>query len=191
MKIKELYNENIFVHTDELLSRIVTISESGIWHVLQKTQKGPYLIMSAWRAIYPRQKNRLRNADLRHRLFTNYGLASIKQQGYWPAEYDEHGNVTVAGKEDSIFVPMYQPTSRIKNINEFISLAKEMMNLYNQDAVIVNDGKSTYLLSKQPSTEEIIGNKINVFGKNKDIGNAPAWSSKGNYRYTITDEKVR
>lgn len=180
----------------ELLRGTILITETGaqIGQIYQHMKRGPYIIMSAWRGSFSHPQNRERNSLMRRRLFDEYGLACIAQKGNWPMETDNSGNIISVGNEDSLFIPMRQPTSSVNDVSEFLALAKSLMFQYDQDGVLVNDGSSTYMMNNpmrpEPKPEmERLGNDIKVVGKNQSIGDAPAWSQKGHYRYVTVDKE--
>src|ERR1051326_754800 len=166
---------NTFMKIAEILGITLAEAGAGIGHMVSYMKQGPFIAMSAWRGHLSRGTKRHREAELRHRLFTDYGLSSIRQKGFWPEEHDNKGAVTQTGNEDSILVPMNQPDSRIHNVDEFYHLANQLMIDYDQDAVMFNDGKETHMLfhPQRPDPKfglaMLMGSKLNVLVHSRPI----------------------
>ncbi len=154
--------------------------ESGVPRIWDWMKKSPFMIISGWRDTFSREQNRERNRQLIQQL-RNVGLAATEQKGLWNG-----------GHESSLFVPLKQPTSVIRDVTVFFDLAKRLMTEYDQDSIIVNDGADTYMVwneehGRAPDYAGRMGSDIRVIGS-RQVFNAPAWSQKGNYRYAVVDK---
>lgn len=179
-------------------SRVMEMAGANIGHIRDWMGKSPYMVLSGWRGNNSRTVNNQRNNAIRKQLFSNYQLAAIEQDGFWP-EKDHEGNRQGTGHEQSLFIPLNQPGSTINSIKDFFALAKKLMFQYDQDAVIFNTGSATYLVNN-PNREHNsapyvmkIGNGIKIGGSEEDLGDDAQYgfSGKKSHKYAIVDKPTK
>jgi hypothetical protein len=161
MRLEDVLNVNL--EDDDLDEGI--LYEAGLSRVLSHTSK-PFAVITAFRDDYSLSQNRGRNSQLES-VLKQLRAGGIKLIGFWQeapddmsyAQAKKEGKLTPV-KEESYFIPMPQHL----DWERFYETMKKVGKKFNQDAILLGDGKSAWLEYKGGKKESVgsIGfNKMN------------------------------